>query len=317
MENIFNSSNEIKNAEEYYNYTVRFATVANKFLNSPQPNLNQEMKLSWSMTTTPNAIKEMSAVCFLYGRTIYNKIKVPQGMVNSDWGGTRIEAWSSPDALKSCNISSNSKGNQNANSVLWNGMINPILRVSVRGFLWYQGEANMDYNRDLYSCTFPAMIRDWGSKFSQVSEGTNKNAPFGFVQLSTWRWNSDYNGFPVIRWHQTADVGYVPNAKMLNVFMSSPLDTYDPKSGYPGGIHPRDKQIVAERLAFAGLNTAYGLKEYPTNGPYPNEFTLNLPIVTFEFDKDLEYLIDAEISGFYFCSESIDDCDKGKVNIFI
>ena len=40
--------------------------------------------------------------------------------------------------------------------------------------------------------------------------------------------------------------------------MSTCLDTYDSKEGYPGGIHSRYKQIVAERLAIAGMNVAYG-----------------------------------------------------------
>ena len=35
------------------------------------------------------------------------------------------------------------------------------------------------------------------------------------------------------------NVGYVPNSKMHDVFMSTALDTFDPKEGYPGNIHPR------------------------------------------------------------------------------
>ena len=31
-------------------------------------------------------------------------------------------------------------------------------------------------------------------------------------------------GFPNIRWHQTADYGYVPNARMQNVFMAVAMD---------------------------------------------------------------------------------------------
>ena len=315
MQNIENSSDEIADAVENYSYGVRFTSIANVLLTEPNPDHNQDMQLPWSKADDSEAVKQFSAVCFMYGRNVFDVTGVPQGMVDSDWGGTVIEAWSSQDALDACNVPSNSEGDQNADTVLWNGMINPILRVSFKGFLWYQGESNSYYNRDLYNCTFPSMIQDWRVKFSQVSGGTNLEAPFGFVQLAPWKPDTDENGFPVIRWHQTADVGIVPNPRMRNVFMSSPQDTYDPQAGYPGNIHPRYKQIVAERLANAGLNVAYGLTEYPTYGPYPialiQEAADAFTTVKLEFDKDLQYLVDAEISGFYFCSESAEKCDEG------
>jgi len=313
MNNILNSAEEIADAANY-KYGVRYATVANVLLTEPDADHNQDMQLSWSKADNPDALQYMSAVCFLYGRNIYDVTEVPMGMVSSDWGGTRVEAWSSPEALDSCNVPENNQGDANADSVLWNGMINPLLRVAVKGFLWYQGEANGGYNRDLYNCTFPTMIEDWRQKFSAA--GTSEDAPFGFVQLASWRPDTLDLGFPVIRWHLTADIGIVPNQRMPNVFMASPLDTYDPQEGYPGGIHPRYKQIVAERLANAGLNVAYGLQEFPTFGPFPEALTQeagdDFKIVTLAFDSDLQYLEEAEISGFHFCAESTDKCDEGS-----
>ena len=43
-----------------------------------------------------------SAVCWLYGKHLYDKFQRPIGLVQSAWGGTRIEAWSSPAALEVC-----------------------------------------------------------------------------------------------------------------------------------------------------------------------------------------------------------------------
>ena len=34
-------------------------------------------------------------------------------------------------------------------------------------------------------------------------------------------------GFADIRWHQTADIGFVPNPRMENVFMASAVDDAD------------------------------------------------------------------------------------------
>ena len=61
---------------------------------------------------------------------------------------------------------------------------------------------------------------------------------------------------------------------LKNVFMAVAIDTYDSRSGYPGNLHPRYKQIVAERLATAGLHVAYGREELPANGPFPTSFTV-------------------------------------------
>ena len=45
--------------------------------------------------------------------------------------------------------------------------------------------------------------------------------------------------------------------------MAVSVDTYDEENG----IHPRYKQIIGERLAYTGLNVAYGLEEFPERGP--------------------------------------------------
>lgn len=97
------------------------------------------------------------------------------------------------------------------NSVLWNAMIHPLLNMTIKGAIWYQGksawrvarclllsmkrtsvslvftfsgEANVDYHQDKYSCSFPAMICDWRMAFHQGSgRQTAKDFPFGFVQV--------------------------------------------------------------------------------------------------------------------------------------
>ena len=80
----------------------------------------------------------------------------------------------------------------------------------------------------------------------------------------------------MIRWHQTANVGYVPNRKMPNTFMTVSMDTYDEKlNKHSGQLHPMNKQTPALRLAMAGLNVAYGYSKYPTRGPWPSKMKLN------------------------------------------
>lgn len=45
-----------------------------------------------------------SAVCWLFGRYLYKSLKYPIGLVESCWGGTPVEAWSSLRALHSCGL---------------------------------------------------------------------------------------------------------------------------------------------------------------------------------------------------------------------
>jgi len=182
--------------------------------------------------------------------------------------------------------------------------------MALKGFLWYQGEANTNYNTDYYGCSFPSMIDAYRREFSLHSE-TAMKAPFGFVQLAANRPDFD-SRWPEIRWHQTADMGIVPNENLENVFMAVAMDTYDANSPI-GTVHPRYKKIVAERLSYAGLNIAYGMKNYPTNGPYFESFRLaseteNEGLVTITYDQDIIY-DNQEVSGYYYCCSDYASCD--------
>jgi len=48
-------------------------------------------------------------------------------------------------------------------SVLWNGMVAPLIQVAIRGAYWYQGEANAESNTSTaqYACLINSLIRDW------------------------------------------------------------------------------------------------------------------------------------------------------------
>ena len=46
-----------------------------------------------------------SAVCWLYGKYLYDKLKIPIGLVATTWGGTPVESWSPPAVFEVCNES--------------------------------------------------------------------------------------------------------------------------------------------------------------------------------------------------------------------
>lgn len=275
---IFNASDELKSAADYP--YVRLFTAA---LEQSQTELQDLSKvdLQWSLPSAESLghsdFTYFSAVCWVFGRHLAHRLMYPIGLVESSWGGTPVEAWSSKTALKECGLPSVTEGfpffdtlaGPCEYSVLWNAMIHPLLNMTIKGAIWYQGEQNTGMNTDLYNCTFPALISDWRRAFHEGSLGqTDPSFPFGFVQLSTYQKSKQKDNYPVIRWHQTADYGYVPNPKMPNTFMAVAMDLGDENSPY-GSVHPRDKETVGYRLYLGARAIAYGETEVPFQGPYP------------------------------------------------
>ena len=266
IQSIFNHSEEIAAASAYSD--IRFTRLHRVPSDVEEADVEPS---PWYDTSNKGQIGSFSAVCFLYARNVYDQLGVPIGLIESAVGGTRIEAWSNKEALDACEIEDNVEPEdpKNSNTYLWNSMIAPLRKMTVKGFLWYQGEGNQGWNMDKYNCTFPTLISSWREQFSMMSN-TSPDAPFGFVMLSTIMYDSAQTQYPRLRRHQTADYNFVPNAVMPNTFMATAVDTYDEENG----IHPRYKQIVGERLAYSGLAVAYGLDNFPINGPTSSEITV-------------------------------------------
>ncbi|ESO83425.1 hypothetical protein LOTGIDRAFT_133483, partial [Lottia gigantea] len=296
----FNGTDLANEASKYPN--VRVLTVLQTQSNKPEYDLIT-IQEPWSLPNQKSIgfapWKYFSAVCWLYGRNLYDSRQYPIGMIATDWGGTPVEAWSSKDALQNCGLKEEGSykvskewtdGNEDlamGNSDLWNAMIHPFLNMTIYGAIWYQGEANQVTNVNLYNCTFPSMIDDWRLKFSS-SGNTDPVFPFGFVQVTNRPDPTVTTGFTDIRWHQTADFGYVPNKKMPKVFMAVAMDLPDFVSPY-GSIHPRDKVDVGNRLTLSGLAIAYNdtsVKQW--SGPLPTTISLSSKQVQLEYDVSLE-----------------------------
>lgn len=140
---------------------------------------------------------------------------------------------------------------------LYNGMIAPFTPMSLRGFIWYQGETNSAHDRAPYYRTlFSALIRDWRMQFAQ---GT---LPFFFVQISSF--NS-----PAEDWGKVRDAQR-RTLQLANTAMAVTLDV-----GMPDNVHPPDKQTVGHRLALAARHTVYH-ENVPFASPLFREATTEL-----------------------------------------
>jgi len=146
------------------------------------PNPHSTTGSAWRKPSETNG--DFSAVCWFYARDLYTSLspKRPIGVMSSAVGGTRNEMWSSPKVLNDHCTESHRPSFDD--STLWNAMILPLLRTTISGAIWYQGEANEGYPKR-YECTFPAMIDDWRAQWHRHSDGqTSADFPFGWAQVN-------------------------------------------------------------------------------------------------------------------------------------
>merc|ERR1719384_132134 len=182
-------------------------------------------------------------------------------------------------------------------------MIHPLLRMSIKGAIWYQGEANTGHNRDIYDCTFPSMINNWRQAWYEGTGGdTDQQFPFGFVQLAPNR-DSLSPHWPVLRWKQTASVGFVPNQLMENVFMAVAMDD-------DIDLHPKNKRLPATRLAWAASNLVYNNTDSPLYGPQPTNVSITGNTIVVSFSSALKPVLVEEDRFMVCCLASTDECDE-------
>lgn len=139
--------------------------------------------------------------------------------------------------------------NPNLPTVLYNGMIAPIIPFGIRGAIWYQGEANVGRAAQ-YEELFPAMIADWRSRWQ---EG---NFPFYFVQIAPYPYGGDLTQSAALRDAQRRSL-VTPHTGMVVT-----LDIGNVKN-----IHPANKQEVGRRLSLWALANTYGKKGIVYSGP--------------------------------------------------
>jgi sialate O-acetylesterase len=132
---------------------------------------------------------------------------------------------------------------QDQPTALYNAMAAPVTNYTIKGFLWYQGEANSGRATE-YARLLPALINDWRIKWK------NSTLPFLYVQLPGFM---DYNYLPSeSNWAMLRE-SQLKSLSVPNTAMAVAIDL-----GEWNDIHPDNKKDVGERLALAALKIAYG-----------------------------------------------------------
>jgi sialate O-acetylesterase len=140
----------------------------------------------------------------------------------------------------------------NSPAGLYNAMVAPAIQYRIKGFLWYQGEADWSNPKD-YAKYLPALIKDWRNKWNEGE------TPFLFAQLP---------GFMEVEyspsesdWAQLRQ-GQLEALVLPNTGMAVTIDI-----GEWNDIHPLDKKDVGGRLALWAEHLAYGSKDPDYSGP--------------------------------------------------
>jgi len=231
---------------------IRLFSVAHKISDKPL----DDCEGAW-VECSPETVPGFSAVAYFFGRHLHKELGVPVGLINSSWGGTICEAWTSREALQADEdfkpILDRGKQfnpkNPNQPSVLFNAMIHPILPFVIRGALWYQGESNVGRAAQ-YKKLFPTMIQDW-RKAWQVGD-----FPFYYVQLAPFRYGEAQPECLAELWEAQLQTLRLPNTGMAVI-----TDIGNIKD-----IHPTNKQEVGRRLALWALAKIHG-KQVVYSGP--------------------------------------------------
>lgn len=210
----------------------------------------------WSVAgANAQLLGRFSAVGYHFGTALQKELKVPIGLINTSWGGTPAEAWTSREALaavpelKHYTVPPFAPNRPNLGGVLYNAMIQPLVKFPIKGAIWYQGESNAGRAAEYYSL-FPTMISNWRKQWGS-------DFPFYAVQLAPFA-AGDADG---VNYAELRDAQRNATTALKNVGLAVITDV-----GNLTDIHPKDKLTVGNRLARQALVSTYG-KKGPAGGP--------------------------------------------------
>ncbi len=217
---------------------------------------------SWQVCQ-PETAKAFSAVGYFFGRRLQRELQVPIGLVGSNWGGTRIEPWTSPAGFHSVPelkaiadqvdaYTAETKVTGRSPSAIYHAMVHPLAPFAMRGAIWYQGESNGNEGKSYYHKKH-ALVNGWRRLF-------NPELAFYWVQLADFRKPNDDpaggDGWAQLReaQRQALDIEHTGMAVITDI-------------GEDNDIHPRNKQDVGWRLAQWALHQTYGKQDLVPSGP--------------------------------------------------
>jgi sialate O-acetylesterase len=148
---------------------------------------------------------------------------------------------------------------QNSLTGLYNTMVAPAINYGIRGFVWYQGEADCN-NPKAYAKYLPALIKDWRNKWDEGE------IPFLYAQLP---------GFMEVEYSPTeSDWAQMRQSQLKTLAVPNTGMAVTIDAGEWNDIHPLDKKDVGERLAFWAEHLSYNSPDSDYSAPIYQSFKI-------------------------------------------
>jgi sialate O-acetylesterase len=319
MKELINAETEIAAAQ---NPKIRIFRVEHRPSDFPRSDVEAK---TWALCT-PESVADSSAIAYYFARDLYQKMNIPIGLVESFWGGTAAESWTSLHTLSA------------------DASLMPVFAERSKmvdeheSTLLQQQQEELDFQAAVAKAKAegkPAPHRSWHPDFAawapaalyngmiapltrfairgviwyQGEANGGERAPLYAhlfqTMIADWRKNWDEGDFPFLfvqianwttapdgRWPEVRDAQRQALA-LRNTGMAVTIDIGDPVD-----IHPKNKRDVGLRLALAARAIAYGEK-VEWSGPLYREVTQEEHALRVWFDHaDGLVAKGAELTGF-------------------
>jgi sialate O-acetylesterase len=259
------------------NSNIRLFTVPRAPKTEPQSNCKEA---NW-LEAQPGNVAEFSATAYYFGKLLNEILDVPIGLIHVSYGGSCIQAWMSKnysqsfEDLKIPETNDTIKVPNRTPTVLFNGMLNPVIGYGIKGCIWYQGETNYK-EADIYPRLFATMVSEWRTLwgigdfpfyYAQI-------APFNYAQFTPNDNNPRFNS-AYIREAQLKSVDTIPNSGMAVL-----MDIGEEKS-----IHPVNKKVGGERLAYWAIAKTYGIAGFGYSSPTFKAIEIKDSVIVVSFNN--------------------------------
>ena len=230
---------------------IRFLNVARNESFHPVEGLAGR---TWQVCT-PESVQWLSAAAYYFARRLQAELNVPVGLLVDSYGGSPLQSWLPDEVtkrpfytpertrLERCRKNGAEKPEYDMVSALYNGMLQPVIGYTIRGFLWYQGCSNVSD-----AARYPTMMNDLATSW-RTAWG-DAQLPFYFVQIAPFI----YPAYQLGRWAELACAQARAAAEIPHSGLVVTADIGDPQN-----IHPGKKRPVGERLAGLALSDTYGM----------------------------------------------------------
>jgi len=219
------------------------------------------------MVPSPDTAPWVSASAWYFAKMLTRTLQVPVGVIVCAWGGSRVEGWTPREILATYpDIKLEDELRRGWNGQWWeywtplimyNGMFHPLRHYTIKGFLWYQGEANVGHHDD-YAQRLKTMVDRWRADFGD----TNNSLPFYQAEIAPWEGYGGRDGLSgaLLREAQHKAAHLIDNCGCI--VTNDLVKEYERPQ-----IHPANKRDVGYRFAYLALQRTYGFRTI--NGESP------------------------------------------------